>query len=578
MNENQRRTSFDELVAGITSEERKYLLTKINQNREQALPLLQPLREDSGDFTLDVKLRSESVIYKFFLWLRSLLSKKKKIEIYNEDLIASLARRINKNHPGLIDVQTGLLQSLFYEKLKELKNSADFFKPYFTAFNENPGKFYVFLSTFIAPEISASINSEADPYSVPFDHEGTVEIRSSLLKRLDGILKDISSKDRAVLYDAVKTVNWLKRFTEIPYTHFLAQFTAIVSENYTCPFSNAQVDFPALANVLAEARSIPNESLEALFLFPQRKGGSVVDLDQDAEKSVREFLSKAATSISMIQMFISTVPLSALGKVVFNDYDWQIGNYGGAEDWFVKFKDEWKVVFDERWEAWLRDRKKAQLAGVLCEKFGIDHFPELPYRPWTKLWGGIQFRCEMTGGFLYWFATEKYDEVINILNVLVLEGVFFNTENRVELSEALNRFADVNHQVQFFGESLGVKGSVGSVFEKLISEHVRTLKGQTMVNSIILNAETSVRNWEAYFCDSCRSIERILHGILDEDKTDKSYESIQNLMTIKGRENRVYRDSLLKVRDELNECKNILAEIEPLDLPKPEKKSGRGSM
>lgn len=572
MNENQHRGSFDELVAGISSDERKYLLAKINQNREHSFPLVQPAREETDGFTLDIKLNSESFLYKLFLWIRSLVSKKHKLEIYNDDLIRTLARKINKNHPGIVDMQNGLILSLFYEKLKELKNAADFFKPYFNIFNENPGKFYVFMSTFIAPEIASSINAEADPYSVPFEKEGTKEVRSSLLKKMEGILKDIPQKSRAVMYDAVKSLNWLKRFSELPYMHFLAQFTAIVSENYTCPFTNAQTDFNALASVLSDARSIPNEALEALFLFPQRKGGATVELDQDTEKSMREFLSKSAAGISMVQMFISTVPFFALGKVIFSDYDWQIETFGGAEDWFVKFKEEWKIVFDERWESWLRDRKKSQLADVLMENFGILSFPELPYRPWANLWGGVPFRCEMTGGFLYWFATVKYEEVMGVLNVLVLEGVFLNNDNRAEFSEAMNKFAEINHQVQLFGESLNEKGSVGSVFAKLIADHVRTLKGQNMVNSIILNAETSVRGWESSFCDCCRTIEKVLSGILDDEKTDKKYESIQNLMTIKGRENRAYRDNLQAEREVLLESHKILAEIEPLDLPKVEKK------
>ncbi len=572
MNENQHRGSFDELVAGISSDERKYLLAKINQNREHSFPLVQPAREETDGFTLDIKLNSESFLYKLFLWIRSLVSKKHKLEIYNNDLIRTLARKINKNHPGIVDMQNGLILSLFYEKLKELKNAADFFKPYFNIFNENPGKFYVFMSTFIAPEIASSINAEADPYSVPFEKEGTKEVRSSLLKKMEGILKDIPQKSRAVMYDAVKSLNWLKRFSELPYMHFLAQFTAIVSENYTCPFTNAQTDFNALASVLSDARSIPNEALEALFLFPQRKGGEAVELDQDTEKSMREFLSKSAAGISMVQMFISTVPFFALGKVIFSDYDWQIETFGGAEDWFVKFKEEWKIVFDERWESWLRDRKKSQLADVLMEKFGILSFPELPYRPWANLWGGVPFRCEMTGGFLYWFATVKYEEVMGVLNVLVLEGVFLNNDNRAEFSEAMNKFAEINHQVQLFGESLNEKGSVGNVFAKLIADHVRTLKGQNMVNSIILNAETSVRGWESSFCDCCRTIEKVLSGILDDEKTDKKYESIQNLMTIRGRENRAYRDNLQAEREVLLESHKILAEIEPLDLPKVEKK------
>ena len=43
-------------------------------------------------------------------------------------------------------------------------------------------------------------------------------------------------------------------------------------------------------------------------------------------------------------------------------------------------------------------------------------------------------------------------------------------------------------------------------------------------------------------------------------------------MTIKGRENRAYRDNLQAEREVLLESHKILAEIEPLDLPKVEKK------
>lgn len=561
------KNSFDDLVAGISSEERKFLLAKINQNREKELPILQPTREDADDFTLEVKLRNESLLYRFFLWIRTFITKKPKIELYNMDLIDNLARKINKNHPGLLDVGNGLLHSLFFEKLKELKNTADFFKPYITIMDDDPGKFYVFLGAFIAPGITENINKEADPYQIPFEREATTELRASLLKRMDNILKDINPREKAELYNAVRALSWLKSFTNLPYTHFVSQFTAIVSESYTAPYSNAQVDFPAFAGVLCNARSIPNEALEALFLFPQRKGGAAVELAGETENSLREFLSKSASNISMIQMFISTVPMAALGKVVFSDYDWMPADSAGGEDWFVKFKEEWKCVFDSRWAAWLRDRKKAQLASVLKEKFNLERFPELQERPWTRLWGGIPFHCEMTAGFLVWFAESKFADMMQILNVLVLEGVFVNNENRSELSEALNLFNDTNMDLLNFAASLKPNGSIGQVIQKQIDEHVRTLKGQTLIDSVINNAEASIRTWEAKFCDSVRTMERVFHGILDDEKV-KGYDSLQNLMTLKGRGNREYRDNLAKAREELTQCRQILAEIEPLDMLK----------
>lgn len=567
MERSSERGSFDELVAGISAEERKFLLAKLNQNREKELPLLQPIREEIDSFTLDIKLNHESLLYKFVLWIRTLFTKKSKLELYNNDLIGNLARKINREHPGILDVGNGLLQSLFYEKVKELKQVSEFFSPYITMMNDEPGKFYVFLGAFLAPTITTMINSEVDPYQIPFEREATNELRASLLRRLDAILKDINPSEKAKLYDAVRTLHWLKSFCTLTYTHLISQFTAIISENYTCPYSNAQIDFPAFASVLCNAKSVSNEALEALFLFPQRNGGAAVELDGETENSVNQFLSKAATNISMIQMFISTVPMANLGKVVFSDFDWQVSEPGGAEDWFVKFKEEWKCVFDARWASWLRDRKKAQLALVLNEKFGLEKFPELTYRPWAKLWGGMPFACEMTAGFLEWFALNEYPAVIQVLNVLILEGVFLNNENRAELSEGINLFSDVNQDVQDFHSSLSPAGSIGSMFQKQIDEHVRTIKGQSLINTEIVNAEASVRSWEAKFCEAVRTIERVLHGIMDDERT-ADYEGLQNYMTLKGRGNREFRDKLAEVREKINECRNILGEIEPLDMAK----------
>lgn len=559
--------SFDELVAGISAEERKFLLNRLNQNKENLVPLIQSSRDDADpDVTLQLKLQNESLLYKIFLWIRSLFTKRTTSQLYNDDLVSSIGRKIEKSHAGIIDMHNGLLQSLFYEKLKELKNSADFFKPYCDVVSENPGKFYVFMSTFICPEIAEKINSEADPYSIPFEREPTNELRASLIRRMENVFKEMSGGTRNRLYNAVLSIEWLRQFSGLPYIHFISQFTAIISESYTCPFVNAKVDYPAFARVLSSASSVSNEALEALFLFPQKNEKGIKGLDGDGEKSIREFMSKAAGSISMIQMFISSVPLTSLGRVIFDNFDWQPDTYGGAENWFNKYKDEWKVVFDSRWNSWLRDRKKTQLASVLNKTFGIESFPELPYRPWSKLWGGVLFRCELTGGFLWWFATNKFDEVMKVMNVLVLEGVFINNENRAQLSEALNEFAEENQHMIMFGDSLQERGSIGTVFSKLISEHIRTLKGQAMVDGVILNAETTVRDYGKRFCESLKSIEQVLSGVLDDVK-EKGYESIQNLNTIKGRENRAFRDSLEETRGVLLQARKIFSEIEPLDLP-----------
>ena len=141
----------------------------------------------------------------------------------------------------------------------------------------------------------------------------------------------------------------------------MAQFTSIISDSYTCPYVNARVDYSSFAKVLATPNPITNEVLEAIFLFPLKKTSKVLNVDTETEKALKDFLAQSSAHIAIIQAFISSVPIVALGKIVNEDFDWQVPSFGGGEDWFVKFKDEWKRVFDERWESWLRDRKKDQL-------------------------------------------------------------------------------------------------------------------------------------------------------------------------------------------------------------------------
>ncbi|MBQ9630185.1 MAG: hypothetical protein IJR49_01175, partial [Treponema sp.] len=319
----QQKNSFDELVAGISAEERKFLLDKLKHgDTDVAMQSLEVKLSDFSDSrTLQNRLQNESLLYRIFLWIRSFFTKKAQTAIYNKDLLADIARRINRTYPGLIDYPKEIFQSVFFEKLKELKTCADFFKQYITIINDNLGEFYVFLSTFIAPEIAAKITNEADPYTIPLNRTVTNELRLSLIRKLDAAIKDVSHEARHNMYMAVQNVEWIRQFTQLPFIHFLSQFTDVASTANTCPFTNAQGDFPSFAKVLSSGTTISNEVMESIFLFLQRKMTRTVVFSSDNETAINEFLKQSLSMFSIIHMFMSTVPLSAIGKLVFSDYD-----------------------------------------------------------------------------------------------------------------------------------------------------------------------------------------------------------------------------------------------------------------
>lgn len=565
MHEDGKRDAFDKLVAGLNTEDRNIMLSKLNANKTQTVKFVNTeVYEQKEDTRLSLRLKNESVFYKFLLWLRSLFSKEKIEELYSEDLIAKIAKSVDREFPHLIHHQQNVLDSIFYERLKALKDCADFFKPYFALIEDFLGDFYVFLSSFVTPQIADEINSKADPFTLPFSKVPSNEVKKDLVIKMDKVLKDMAPTTKNSLYTAISSTNWLMQFTKLPFLHFLSQFTNISGDAYTCPYSNARNDFIHFAKVFTNVLTVENNVLEAIFLFSQRKNITDNAQEKDIDKAVNEFLSKTNMHFSTIQMFISGVPIVKLGKIINRDVTWSPENMEGAEAWFPSFRNQWHKIIDIRWNDWQRERKKSMLSDDLKNDFMLDGFPVMQYKPWELLWTRVPFSCELTGGFLSWFALEKFPKIIPDLNTLMMEGVFVNNENRNEYSEALSEFIACNNQMQDLLHRLSEEGEYGQKFIEFSESKVRSFQTQNQIDSMMSTTESEIRDVLKRFCKTCRTIELIFHGIFDDEK-DGVHETLQNYSTIKGPHNRQYRENLGKIRKILKSATFYIAELEPID-------------
>jgi len=565
MHADGKRDAFDRLVAGLNTEDRNIMLSKLNANKTQTVKFVNTeVYEPKDDTRLSLRLKNESVFYRFFLWLRSLFSKEKPEELYSEDLISKIARSVDRDFPHLIHHQQSVLDSIFYERLKALKESADFFKPYFALIEDSLGDFYVFLSSFVTPQIADEINSNADPFTLPFSKVPSNEVKKDLIIKMDKILKEMAPTTKNSLYAAISSTNWLMQFTKLPFLHFLSQFTNITGDAYTCPYSNARNDYIYFAKVFTNVLTVENNVLEAIFLFSQRKNITDNTQEKDIDKAVYEFLSKTNMHFSTIQMFISGIPIVKIGKIINRDVAWSPENMEGAEAWFPSFRNQWHKIIDIRWNDWQRERKKSMLADDLRNDFMLDGFPVMKFKPWDLLWTRVPFSCELTGGFLSWFASEKFPKIIPDLNTLMMEGVFVNNENRNEYSEALSGFIACNNQMQDLLQRLSEDGEYGQKFIEFSESKVRSFQIQNQIDSMMSTTESEIRDVLKRFCKTCRTIELIFHGIFDDEK-DGVHETLQNYSTIKGPHNRQYRENLGKIRKILKSATFYIAELEPID-------------
>ena len=564
MIEGDTKSSFDRLVAGLNAEDRLAMLNRINQVNPQSVQLSAEPVEQEGNVSLKKKLQSESVIYKFFLWIRALFDKKNIEQLYGLDLINRVANRINHRFPGTINHRIKSLDYIFYERLLTLKDAADFFKSYYSFVENDPGDFYVFLSSFVVPELAEKINAQADPFILPFSKPITPEARTELAKKLDDILNEMDKDTKMNMYSAVSASNWIYKFSTLQFIHFLSQFTNIAGDAYTCPYSNATMDYNELAKVFLNIQSVPNEVLEALFLFSQRKNLTTNAQDKDIEKAVKEFMVKASAFMGTIQSFVQNVPIKNLGRVINYNYDWQPENMEGAEAWFPAFRAQWKKIQDIRWNDFAREQKKQNLSESLKNDFDMDVFPTIEYRPWLKLWNRIPFNCELTGGFLSWFSTEKYEKIIPDLNVVAMEGIFYKSENRTEYSEGLNNFSMANNMMIDLIRKLSPEGEYGKLFDDFATNRVHNFQIQGQIESMMEQIEGTVKEAIKLFGKGARTLERVFYGFFEEQK-DGIHEGLQNMNTIRGRDNRRFIDSLKSTRTLLKRVLFYISELEPID-------------
>jgi hypothetical protein len=565
MTDEMNRSAFDKLVAGMDASERSDMLEKINQSSVSVIQLVETENQyPEKNISLHLRFKEESAFYKFLLWVRSLIEKKDSEKIYNEDVLAAMARRINRDHPGILNHRNGLVDSVFYEHLRSLKTAADFFKPYFNIIDDNPGDFYVFLSSFVTPELADMITQEADPFSLSFDTEPSVDVKNGLLKNLDNILKNIDGAAKSNLYGAVSSLNWLRQFTRLPYIHFTSQFTNLTGNNFTCPYRNAVNDYASLAAVFSNVMPVQNEVLEAMLMFTQRKDITKNAQDKDIERTIKEFIAKANQCLGSLQMFISNVPIIKVGKIINADYDWLPGNIEGVEGWFPNFRTHWRKIIDVRWADWLRERKKKNLETYLGNDFGLFEFPVLKYRPWQALWLRVPFSCELTGGFLSWFCENCYDEMMPCLNDVMMEGIFIRNENRVEYSEGLNLFSQSMTQMQELLDRLAPEGEYGAQFEEFATSRIRSFQVQNQIDSMMTTTESEIRECVKKFEKGAGMMDKCLKGILSEER-DKVHEGLQNFASIKGHRNRMWRDSLRSSWEDLKKANFYLSELEPID-------------
>lgn len=570
----EKSDTFNQLVTQITDSERSDLLEKmkLGLNSLSSDTISDAFEYNDKVISIEEKLNEESIFTKFFLWLKSLFGGCTIKEAYNEFLIDHLYHKLNRNYPGLLDYKNGYLTNGFYNYIYELKEVADFFSPYVNAMEADEGSFYVFLGSFVVPEITNEMNTDANPLNIPMTKDVSGALRTSMINKMNEILKSILPEKKSYMYSCVLGLEWLWQFVNLPFQKILNSFI-VLGDTHVCKYESILTELSTFSRLMCNPKIVTDEMIQALYVFTagtisnkENSEGEMISMPTGENKE-QQFINKAKSNISIIMSFIKNVPFRLINQIVYSNVEWQPSPFGGAEDWFVKYKKQWKKLFDDKWEAWVKEKKKNELKVRLKSLFSIEEFPMLPIRPWKKVGDGIPFHFEYAAGFLYWFMHERYAIVSLPLKILSFEGVFVNKDNRAEFANTLNDLAQIQDDFEKTVANLASNGQYGGLFEKYALNNLRNHATQTKLNSIMLSIESVVQDIKTRFCNDCRIAFSVVLGVIGDKKKDTRYDGIQNAITIQGANNAKFKKDLLDSATTFSNCLDFIRDLETLDLP-----------
>lgn len=561
------QSSFDSLVISLDSEERRSLLERIRSAESSADdPMdLHPSSQDeeqTGD--LNIKYNSESILLRIWLYIKSIFTGTPKQNLYNDVLINRKARYIGRNYPELYDSVHNVLMNGFYENIRNLRLAADFFKQPVSKYEDDPGASFVTIGSFLIPDIYDEIDTEASPYSVPFTREVTNELRLSLIRKLDDCLQSMPQEKRNRLYFAVRNLEWLRQFVNLPYEKLLAHFNSFSQTGYTCPLDAVSSELAQVAKVFSSITPISAEVIGSLYLLV--KGEKEAGQEGQAQEiTVDSFREKCNVQLGMIKSFTQSVPLISLTMISFNSASWSPEKPAGVENWFVKFKNQWRKIFDKQWELWLLDRKKELLKQKIVTYFDVNDIPLFPHRPWTMVWTGIPCGKEYTLGFLYMFFSTLYPQMVSAFRTVVIDGDFVLKENSVAFTDVCNEFAAEELSISSLKAKLAPNGEWGVAIANITSG-IQTIQAQTRIDALMLSVETEVGVLSSKFGQNCRLLIRLLDGILRLNPQNKEqFDTLTNLSRIKGKDNAQFQKELTRSREIVEYTLDILKGVEEID-------------
>ena len=152
------------------------------------------------------------------------------------------------------------------------------------------------------------------------------------------------------------------------------------------------------------------------------------------------------------------------------------------------------------------------------------------------------------------------------MKVVLLEGQFRQKDNQSEFSEQMNVLASIGQQMKELSGKLKEDGEYYVTFQRFAHKGIYNTQVEIQVEAILSDMESEVSIIVRKFGNACRILGMILAGVLGQH-LDTRYDSLVNINTVHGHENKQFRMELSNTQVGLAHVLEMLTEIEAIDVP-----------
>jgi hypothetical protein len=568
-------SSFDYLVAELSSEERRLLLERIKTSMPVSSEPLFPAHAAPGAGSAStIKAEELGILPRLLLFLRGLFSGKSRDELLREDELKEIGRKVEQRKVGVIDRRRCLILGPVVENLRALRDSSRFFyNALDRSVERDKGAFCAFLASIELPETHERLLSETDPASIAESMAATggppddLTVRQAALAAYDSIFSDLSERGRRAMYQDLRSVLFLKRLSGFLFDRLLGTFKegAAPDSGPAASFFDARELLLDLGDILFSMSEPPSTSLmEAIFVFADRE--ELNRKGSDADAVLGADMAKAETALSKIRSFNEAVPLGDLLRLASGDPEYLPRELPGGEDWLAIYKAFWRERIEVLLEEWRSAHRNRELVEEIASFVGEPGPAGFVHISREEREDAPPIRLDIALSFLDAFYRGPFVRELNRpLKIVLVDGEFYRKDNRIEYTDAYDAILRIPELLATLDARLGPEGEFGAAWSSARLEMGPSSIKLRRLQSVARSAEEEAERIIQRVGSALRTMTLILQGFLKGEAGGR-YDSLANLSYIDGKANKEFLRSLDKAKDRCEKAHSLLAELSGLDL------------